>query len=191
MPHEVRPGQSLDLEFPNDTREVTMQEAAVFTMPFEKIQGIVNQAVFEATWGAPTSLLDFSDRDILENAAATGRYLGRLSKALLVKDTDVIPDQYYKELVRIVYTVPDASLAARNVLVRLCRVHGDGKRHWESGLKEVMAEGCIAEGLWAYAWRDMIVIGGQSGISDDIWSSSPPIGCGGSVLSAFMTSNSI
>lgn len=191
MPHEVRPGQSLDLEFPNDTREVTMQEAAVFTMPFEKIQGIVNQAVLEGTWGASSSLLDFSDRDILENPTAKGCCLGRLSKALLVKDTDVIPDQYYKELVRIVYTVPDASLAARNVLVRLCRVHGDGIRHWESGLKEVIAEGCIAESRWAHAWRDMIVIGEQSGISDDIWASSPPIGCGGSVLAAFMTSDSI
>ena len=191
MPRDIRPGQKMDLQFPNGTpdriSEITMQSTTVFTMPYDKIRGIISSARPQFAWKQnPLSLLDFCDEDLPETDGIRNVAL-HFSKTVKVNPGDVMPDSYYTDLARVVYTNPDFSLSARNILVRLCRANQDGLRLWVQTLQNILKEGDVAPELWPYVWQDLLLCHDLSSLTEDIWSANPEIGCPGSVVAAFST----
>ena len=191
MPRDIRPGQKMDLQFPNGSvdriSEITMQSTVVFTMPYDKIRGIISSARPQFAWKQnPLSLLDFCDEDLSETDEIRNA-VWQFAKTVKVNPGDVIPDNYYTDLARVVYTNPNFSLSARNILVRLCRANQDGLRIWIETLQNVLKEGAVDPALWPYVWQDLLLCNDLSSLSEDIWSSEPEIGCPGSVVAAFST----
>jgi hypothetical protein len=183
MPHEVRPGEKVDLYFTApQSPEIAMQSAWIFIVKSDRIRRFIEVDMSSRDWMTqPSDLLDFIDGGDAEDVVYP------LAMAIDPKSTDLFDPEPIKKLAQIIYSRQSWSLPARSAMVRIASANGAAIAWWAEGIRAVIESGAVDERLWEALWRDFALLPQdiQRAIQDTVWSADPPVASVGAALSAF------
>lgn len=98
-------------------------------------------------------------------------------------------EQQLREVIRIMYTRPNATEMSRRIIVKLVKDKEKATAIWANEIMKMIDEKAIAKEAWALLWRDLSLLPPQflDEISSRIWSTENIVDGAFPVITAFMT----
>ena len=186
-PSEVKPGQQVDLFFPNSSRvpgpDYHLQGSVIFTKKFSEIAEFIECAKPRST-NPPKDLFEFSEASIsvfTEKQAILQRWMFCLPPSQQPADPEVV-----RRLITIMYGSAELAGPIRGALVRLSAPNREDVTHiWADTMIDVLARHAVHPNNWQQLWEDYMLFDSETQDRIPIWASDPKIGLVGSVCSAF------
>lgn len=188
MPSEVKPGERVDIFFPNSTEarphDYHLQGATIFVKKFSEIAAFLESP--NETLRVRKSLLDFSEIGLSppSDGVALLKWMQRIP---VCEDHKNIPRESLKALIRGMYRSGDASPIYRAAIARIAHFNQEVvTKVWAETISEMLAEKAIGAGDWGTLWEDYILFDPEIQHKICVWDGEPQIGPVGSFIAAFM-----